>query len=146
MEGYTDVIQAHKNGFKNSIASLGTAFTEEQAELIKRYAENAYIAYDADTAGNKATLRGLDILSSTGINVKVIELDEGSDPDQLLKNQGAETFAKLINEAENLIDFKINMIIKNKDLSEPGIRLKVLKSIVKLLADVKDDLKREVYL
>lgn len=146
MEGYTDVIQAHKKGFENSIASLGTAFTEDQAKLIKRYAENAYIAYDADTAGNQATLRGLDILSRSGINVKVIDLEEGSDPDQLLKNKGAERFAEFIEEAENLIDFKINMIIKDKNLSEPGIRLKVLKSIVKLLAGVSDDLKREVYL
>lgn len=146
MEGYTDVIQAHKNGFENSIASLGTAFTEEQAKLIKRYAESAYIAYDADTAGNKATLRGLDILSNTGINVKVIQLEEGSDPDQLLKNEGAEVFNDFIENAVNLIDFKINMIIKNKKLSEPGVRKKVLRSIVELLTDVKDNLEREIYI
>lgn len=146
MEGYTDVIQAHKNGFQNSIASLGTAFTEEQAKLIKRYAENAFIAYDADTAGNKATLRGLDILSSTGINVKVIELEEGTDPDELLKNKGADHFKKHLKEAINLVDFKINMIIKNKDLSDPGLRLKVLKSIIKLISEIEDDLKREIYL
>ncbi|MFN2340733.1 MAG: DNA primase [Halanaerobium sp.] len=146
MEGYTDVIQAHKNGFKNSIASLGTAFTEEQAKLIKRYAENAYIAYDADTAGNKATLRGLDILSNKGINVKVIQLEEGSDPDQLLKNEGQEAFDKYMQEAVNLIDFKINMLIKNKNLSEPGVRKKVLRSIVELLSEVKDNLEREIYI
>ncbi|WP_234978070.1 DNA primase [Halanaerobium kushneri] len=146
MEGYTDVIQAHKNGFNNSIASLGTAFTEEQAKLIHRYAENAYIAYDADTAGNKATLRGLDILSGTGINVKVIQLAEGSDPDQLLKNEGKESFDKLIEEAVNLIDFKINMIVKNKNLNDPGVRKKVLKSIVKLLSEVSDNLEREIYI
>ena len=146
MEGYTDVIQAHKNGFKNSIASLGTAFTEEQAKLIKRYAENAYIAYDADTAGNKATLRGLDILNNTGINVKVIELEEGSDPDQLLKNEGSDVFNELIENAVNLIDFKINMIVKDKNLSEPGIRKKVLRSIVELLSGVEDNLEREIYL
>ncbi|TDO84470.1 DNA primase [Halanaerobium saccharolyticum] len=146
MEGYTDVIQAHKNGFKNSIASLGTAFTEEQAKLIKRYAENAYIAYDADTAGNKATLRGLDILSRTGINVRVIQLEEGSDPDQLLKNAGEAAFNSLIEDAVNLIDFKINMIIKNKNLSEPGVRKKVLRSIVELLSEVEDNLEREIYI
>lgn len=146
MEGYTDVIQAHKNGFKNSIASLGTAFTEDQAKLIHRYAENAYIAYDADTAGNKATLRGLDILSSTGINVKVIQLNEGSDPDQLLKKEGKEVFNEFIEEAVNLIDFKINMIIKNKNLSEPGQRKKVLRSIVELLSKVNDNLEREIYI
>ncbi len=146
MEGYTDVIQAHKNGFENSIASLGTAFTEEQAELIKRYAENAYIAYDADTAGNKATLRGLDILNDTGINVKVIELEEGSDPDQLLKNEGSAVFKELIDKAVSLIDFKINMIVKDENLSEPGIRKKVLRSIVELLSGVEDNLEREIYI
>ena len=146
MEGYTDVIQAHKKGFKNSIASLGTAFTEDQAKLIKRYAENAYIAYDADTAGNKATLRGLDILSQAGINVKVIQLEEDSDPDQLLRSEGKEVFNNFIEEAVNLIDFKINMIIKNKNLSEPGIRKKVLRSIVELLSEVEDNLEREIYI
>lgn len=146
MEGYTDIIQAHKKGFENSIASLGTAFTEEQAKLIKRYAENAYIAYDADTAGNKATLRGLDVLNDTGINVKVIELEEGTDPDQLLKNEGADVFDEYIKKAVNLIDFKINMIIKDKDLKDPGIRKNVLKAIVKLLAQVEDNLEREIYL
>ena len=146
MEGYTDVIQAHKNGFENSIASLGTAFTEEQAQLIKRYAENAYIAYDADTAGNKATLRGLDILSRTGINVKVIQLEEGSDPDQLLKNEGEKAFNNLIDRAVNLIDFKINMIIQDKELSDPGVRKKVLRSIVGLLSEVQDNLEREIYI
>jgi DNA primase len=146
MEGYTDVIQAHKKGFKNSIASLGTAFTEEQAKLIRRYAENAYIAYDADTAGNKATLRGLDILNDTGINVKVIELEEGSDPDQLLKNEGSEAFNELIEKAVSLIDFKINMIVKDKNLSEPGIRKKVLRSMVELLSEVEDNLEREIYI
>lgn len=146
MEGYTDVMQAHKKGFENSIASLGTAFTTEQAKLIKRYAENAYIAYDADTAGNKATLRGLDLLSEQGISVKVIELAEDSDPDQLLKEKGAAAFKKLIDESVNLIDFKINMILKGKDLSEPGERLKVLRSIIELLSEVSDDLKREIYL
>jgi DNA primase len=146
MEGYTDVIQAHKSGFKNSIASLGTAFTEEQAKLIHRYAENAYIAYDADTAGNKATLRGLDILSTAGINVKVIQLAEGNDPDQLLKNEGREIFEDLINEAVNLIDFKINMIIKDKNLEDPGVRKKVLRSIVELLSEVIDNLEREIYI
>ena len=146
MEGYTDIIQAHKKGFENSIASLGTAFTEEQAKLIKRYAEKAYIAYDADTAGNMATLRGLDILSDVGVDVKVIQLDEGNDPDDLLREEGAEIFSKHLDDALSLVDFKIEMIIQDKDLNEPGVRLKVLKSIIKLIAEIEDELKREIYL
>lgn len=146
MEGYTDVIQAHKYGFENAIASLGTSFTEEQARLIKRYAENAYIAYDADTAGNKATLRGLEILSEAGIDVKVIELPVGSDPDQLLINKGAEVFKNYMDNASGLVDFKINMIIKDKDLEDPGLRIKVLKSIIDLISEISSDLKREIYI
>jgi DNA primase len=114
MEGYTDVIQAHKNGFENSIASLGTAFTEEQATLIKRYTENAYIAYDADTAGNKATLKGLEILNEIGINVKVIELEEGSDPDQLLKNEGSDVFSQFINKKKKNLTYTRNCHIIKK--------------------------------
>lgn len=146
MEGYTDVIQAHKNGFTNAIASLGTAFTEEQAKLIKRYAENAYIAYDADTAGNKATLRGLDILSAAGVNVKVVNLSEGSDPDQLLKEKGRNAFENYLAQASSLVDFKIEMIIKDKDLADPGIRLSVLREIINLIAEIDNELKREIYL
>jgi DNA primase len=146
MEGYTDVIQAHKYGFENSIASLGTSFTEEQARLIKRYAENAFIAYDADTAGNKATLRGLEILSEAGIDVKVIELPVGSDPDQILINKGKEAFKNHMDNASSLVDYKINMIIKDKNLDDPGIRIKVLKSIIDLISDINSDLKREIYI
>ncbi len=146
MEGYTDVIQAHKYGFENAIASLGTSFTEEQARLIKRYAENAYIAYDADTAGNKATLRGLEILSEAGIDVKVIELPMGSDPDQLLIKKGAEGFKKYMDNASSLVDFKINMIIKDKDLKDPGLRIKALKSIIDLISEISSELKREIYI
>jgi len=145
MEGYTDVIQAHKKGFKNSIASLGTAFTEEQAKLISRYAENAYIAYDSDTAGNKATLRGLDILSEAGIDVKVVKLPKGSDPDDLLKDEN-KSFKKYIDSSLSLVDFKIEMITADKDLDDPGIRFKVLEKIIKLIAEIKSELKREIYI
>lgn len=146
MEGYTDVIQAHKHGFENAIASLGTSFTDEQARLIKRYAENAYIAYDADTAGNKATLRGLEILSEAGIDVKVIELPVGSDPDQLLIDKGSEAFTNYLDNASSLVDFKINMIIKDKNLEDPGLRIKVLKSIINLISEINSELKREIYI
>jgi len=73
MEGYTDVLTAHKSGIKNAIASLGTAFTNEQARLLNRYSSNIYISYDADAAGARATLRGLDVLDKEGLNVRVIQ-------------------------------------------------------------------------
>jgi len=146
MEGYTDVIKAHKYGFENSIASLGTAFTDEQAKLINRYAENAFIAYDSDTAGNMATLRGLDILSEAGIDVKVVELPEGSDPDQLLSSSGSDSFQEYMDKSSSLVDFKIEMIIKDKKLDEPGVRIKVLRSIIDLISGIENELKREIYI
>ncbi len=146
MEGYTDVIKAHKHGFENSIASLGTAFTDEQARLINRYAENAFIAYDSDTAGNMATLRGLDILSEAGIDVKVVELPEGSDPDQLISSLGSDSFQEYIDNSSSLVDFKIDMIIKDKELDEPGVRMKVLSSVIELISEIDSELKREIYI
>ncbi len=146
MEGYTDVIKAHKYGFENSIASLGTAFTDEQARLINRYAENAFIAYDSDTAGNMATLRGLDILSEAGIDVKVVELPEGSDPDQLLSSLGSDSFQEYMDNSSSLVDFKIDMIIKDKKLDEPGVRMKVLSSVIELISEIDSELKREIYI
>lgn len=87
MEGYTDVMTAHKYGLNNTIASLGTAFTAEHARLLKRYAQNIYIAYDADTAGAAATLRGMELLEREGLNVKVIQLPASMDPDDFIKKK-----------------------------------------------------------
>ncbi|MGM0602341.1 MAG: DNA primase [Bacillota bacterium] len=145
MEGYTDVIQAHRSGFKNAVASLGTAFTDEQAKLIKRYADQALIAYDSDTAGNKATLRGLEILNDRGIDVKVITLPEGSDPDDILRDNNLQLFNDYIDEAESLVDFKIDMIIKDKDLNDPGMKIKILKEIAELISGIDDPVEKEIY-
>ncbi|RCW45373.1 DNA primase [Halanaerobium sp. MA284_MarDTE_T2] len=145
MEGYTDVIQAHKKGIKNAVASLGTAFTDEQAKLIKRYADQALIAYDSDTAGNKATLRGLEILNNHGIDVKVITLPEGSDPDDILRENNLELFNEYMDKAESLVDFKIDMIIKGRNLNDPGVKIKTLKEAAELISGIDNEMEKEIY-
>ncbi len=146
MEGYTDVIQAHKRGIKNAVASLGTAFTDDQAKLIKRYADQALIAYDSDTAGNKATLRGLEILNNHDIDVKVITLPEGSDPDDILRENNLELFNEYIDSAESLVDFKIDMIIKGRNLNDPGVKIKTLKEAAELISGIDNEVEKEIYI
>lgn len=145
MEGYTDVLTAHKAGLTNSVASLGTALTGEQAYLLKRYASEVYIAYDADTAGTKATLRGLDILKDAGLKVKVIDLPDDMDPDDFISKEGQAGFNKLQLEALGLIDFKIKQILKDKNLDEVENRVEVTRELVELLAGIKDNIEREFY-
>lgn len=146
MEGYTDVIRAHKAGICNVLASLGTALTFEQARLLKRYTDKVYIAYDADTAGAQATIRGLDILKNAGINVRVIKLPSGLDPDEFIQKEGKTGFQKLQQKAVGLVDFKIEQIVGDKDNFESEEKVSKTREIIELLADLEDSLERDVYL
>ncbi len=118
VEGYLDVISLYGAGFKNVVASMGTSLTQEQVRLIKRYADTVYISYDGDAAGQKANLRGMDILKDEGLNVKVVPLPEGLDPDDVIKQQGAEGYQKCLNAAMPLIDYKLKVIKRGYDLSK----------------------------
>ncbi len=146
MEGYTDVLTAHRFGVNNTVASLGTALTEEQARLLKRYAAMIYIAYDADIAGGRATLRGLDILKGVGLDVRVIKLPGEVDPDEYIKEYGKVGFDKLKEKALTLMEFKIEKIIGDIDYSTPDGKIKVIKRIIRLLAGLDDNIEREMYL
>lgn len=146
MEGYTDVLTAQKAGIKNAIASLGTAFTVEQARLLNRYANNVYIAYDADAAGARATLRGLDILNNEGLNVRVIRLPATTDPDDYLKKEGKSGFNKLKEEAINLVEFKIEQIANNYNRTKVDEEISFTKELIKILAKINDEIEREIHL
>ncbi len=146
MEGYTDVLTAHKSGIKNAIASLGTAFTNQQARLLKRYASNIYISYDADAAGARATLRGLDILDNEGLNVRVIQLPDQQDPDEFINRRGKSGFEKLVKEAVNLTEFKINQLAKEYDCNKIDEKINFTNNLVKILSDIKDEVKRDIHL
>ncbi|MGM0419908.1 MAG: DNA primase [Bacillota bacterium] len=145
VEGYTDVLTAHKLGLTNFVASLGTSLTREQAGLLKRYADKVFIAYDSDTAGELATLRGLEILRKAGLDVAVINLPEGSDPDDFLRSHDLSNFEELKDKAPDLIEYRINLIMKKYDDGSADSRLKAAKEGAEFLADLEDELIQEAY-
>ncbi|MBQ9736885.1 MAG: DNA primase, partial [Clostridia bacterium] len=107
MEGYMDVISLHQNGFDNAVASLGTAFTPQQADILKRYADKAVLCYDADEAGQKAANRAGEILREKDINTRVLTITDGKDPDEYINVKGKEMFGLLLDNAESFIEYKI---------------------------------------
>ena len=117
VEGYMDTISLYQAGFRNVVASMGTALTKEQARLMKRYAENVFISYDGDFAGQKNTIRGLEILADENLRVKVVPLPDGQDPDDVVK-QGAEEYQKCLDAAMPLVDFKIHYAERKYDLKK----------------------------
>ncbi len=118
-EGYMDVISLHQAGFTNAVASLGTAFTFGHANLIKRYVKEVYLTYDSDEAGTKAALRAFPILREVGITAKVIRMEPYKDPDEFIKNLGAEAFEERIKEAKNGFMFGLKVLEKDYDLHSP---------------------------
>lgn len=112
MEGYMDVMASYQAGFKRAVASMGTSLTENQAKLLSRLTETVYICYDGDSAGQKATVRGLDILDKAGLEVQVMSVPENLDPDEYIKKYGAEEFEKLVNQAKALPDYKLELLQK----------------------------------
>ncbi len=146
VEGYTDVITAHQHGVENVIASLGTSLTENQARLLARYAEEVYIAYDADTAGQSATLRGLDILKNEGLLVKVVQLPDSTDPDELIREGGAEKFHSLLQNYVSLIDFKLGEVIKNHDIDNPEGKVRAVQELLPLFLSIDNEIEKDYLL
>jgi DNA primase len=140
VEGYMDVISLHQRGIKNTVASLGTAFTPRQGELLKRYSSNIVIAYDSDAAGQAATVKGMDVLEAAGCKVRIIELPDGKDPDEFVRQYGNEGFKELIQEALPLIDYKIKLLEKRYDVNDRRQKLDYLAEVSKLLAGLKSEL------
>jgi DNA primase len=141
-----DVIQAHQGGFDYTIASLGTALTNEQAKIIKRYTTEVILAYDADTAGQNATLKGVEILRENGINVKVLTLPEGHDPESFIQTNGPDAFAKQLEKVEDFVSFKIRNTINRMDLHTPTGKAEAVQEILPHLASVNSHIAREEYI
>ncbi|MDN5345215.1 MAG: primase [Clostridia bacterium] len=146
VEGYMDMIAAWQHGIDNVVASLGTALTPEQARELKKYAREVIIAYDADTAGEAATLRGLDILAAAGLQVRVLQLPEGKDPDEFLAARGAAAFQKLVAASQGLMEFRINKAVAAYDPTQPLGRKAIMETIIPYLSQVKDVVEREAYI
>ena len=144
-EGYMDVIALHKAGFDTAVASMGTALTVKQARQIKLYSDLVYISYDGDTAGQKATMRGLDILRECGLTVKVVRLPDGLDPDDIIKRGGAEAYQKLLDEAIPLTAYKIEVLINRYNLQDPDERAKFAIESTAVVQALKNPVEQEQY-
>lgn len=144
-EGYMDVIALHKAGFDTAVASMGTALTTRQARQLKLYSDLVYISYDGDTAGQKATLRGLDILRETGITVKVVRLPDGLDPDDVIKRYGAEGYQKLLDEAIPLTAYKIDVLQARYDLNDPDQKAQFAIEGTKVVTALDNPVEQEQY-
>lgn len=139
VEGYTDVLITQQYGFNNIAASLGTALTAKQIDLIKRFTNAVLIAYDADSAGNMATLRSLDLLVKAGLEIKVIDLPQGYDPADFLIKKGSETFQNLINRSLSLIDYKLKILYSKYSIKTIEGKVKVVKEILPTLSVMGDE-------
>lgn len=146
MEGYMDVISLHQNGFDNAVASLGTAFTPQQAELLKRYADKSVLCYDADEAGRKATDRAGEIMRDAGIRCRVLQITDGKDPDEYINAKGKEMFGLLVDNAESFIEYKIGKLEKQYNLDDTVEKLEFIEQIAKILANMESDVEREIYI
>jgi len=143
MEGYTDVMTLHQAGIENAVASSGTALTPGQIRLIKRFTDNATAVYDGDAAGIKASLRGIDLLLEEGLNVRVVTMPEGQDPDSYCKLLGPEKFKEYLTEnEENFIVFKAKLLF-NESGNDPIKRSEALRDILQSVALINDILKRD---
>ena len=145
-EGYMDVISLHQAGFTNAVASLGTALTSGHASLFKRYVSEVYLTYDSDDAGTRAALRAVPIMREAGIAAKVIRMDPYKDPDEFIKNLGAEEFEKRIENARNGFMFSLEILSKNYDMESPEEKTAFFQETAKRLIEFEDELERNNYI
>lgn len=145
-EGYMDVIALHQAGFRNAVASLGTAFTGLQANLLKRYTHEVLLTYDSDEAGTKAAIRAIPILKEAGLTPKVINMKPYKDPDEFIKALGAEEFQKRIDNAENAFFFEINVLERDYDLKDPEQKTRFYNEIAKKMLVFTEEIERNNYI
>ena len=135
----------HQYGITNVVASLGTALTTNQARLLRRYADKVIISYDADIAGQAATMRGLDILKDAGFDVRVLSIPQGKDPDEYVRSNGKDAFIKLINGAESLIDYRLKKAEEGINLKDSNDLVRYGKRVTEILASV-NSIEKDVYI
>ena len=146
VEGYMDAISLYQRGFDNVVASLGTALTEEQGRLLRKYSEQVILSYDSDGAGQEAIMRGLTILENQGCDARVLQMEGAKDPDEYVIKYGSGRFNLLVENAISLVEFKIKMLKKNYNLDNSSDKIKFLKQITKILSSVDNKIEREIYI
>lgn len=145
-EGYMDVIALHQAGFNNAVASLGTAFTSGQASLLKRYTKEILLTYDSDGAGVKAALRAIPMLKAVGMTIRVINMRPYKDPDEFIKNLGADEFQKRIDTAQNYFIYEVNALRNNYSMNNPQDVNDFYNEVAKKLLEFEDEVERSVYI
>ncbi len=145
VEGYMDAVSLHQRGITNAVASLGTALTEAQGRLLRRSCEKVIIGYDADGAGQAATLRGLEILQNLGCDIRILQIEGAKDPDEFVVKYGPERFQMYVDKAISLVEFKVKMLKNNLNLDNVNDKIKFLNEVARILAKVSNSMEREVY-
>jgi len=147
MEGYTDVLTAHQHGLTNTVASLGTAFTLEHARLLRRYTERVLLAYDGDSAGAKASQRGLDILRGQGLTVRILVLPSGQDPDDFLRRQGLSGWRQLEQESSyDILDYLLNLALAAHDAASAAGKGAIVRELLPAIAKTSSHVERESFI
>ena len=144
-EGYMDVISLNQAGFDNAVATLGTAITPEQARLMRQYCEEVVISYDSDSAGQKATMKAINLLSDAGVEARVLQMTGAKDPDEYIQKYGSDGFRMLIQQSGGAISFELKKLSQGLDMDSPEGRASYLKKAVDLLAEVDNRIDRLVY-
>ena len=146
VEGYFDVIQLYQAGIKTAVAPCGTALTEQQLNIVKRYTDVLYLAFDSDQAGVNAVFKKLDVIMEQGINSKVVVLPKGEDPDSFVKKHGKENFEKKLAEGEPILDFRLKVLIEQYGTEDEFARVKIAESMIETISKIKSSLLVESWL
>lgn len=146
VEGYMDAISLYQRGFNNVVASLGTALTEEQGRLLRKYSEQVILSYDSDGAGQEAIMRGLTILENQGCDARVLQMEGAKDPDEYVIKYGSGRFNLLVENAISLVEFKIKMLKNKYNLENANDKIRFLKEITQILSGVENKIEREIYI
>ena len=146
VEGYMDAISLYQRGFNNVVASLGTALTEEQGRLLRKYCEQVIVSYDSDSAGQEAIMRGLGILEAQGCDARVLQMEGAKDPDEYVIKYGSGRFNMLVDSAISLVEFRIKMLKNKYNLENANDKIRFLKEITQILSSVENKIEREIYI
>lgn len=146
VEGYADLISVYQSGIRNVVASSGTALTTEQIQLIARYTKNIALVYDADVAGTAAMMRGVDLILEGGLDVRIIQLPEGEDPDSFIRKNGGEAFEELLKKAVTFVDFKANIYYQQGMFDSPEGKADAVRGLVQSIAKINDPLRQAEFI
>jgi DNA primase len=144
VEGYMDVISLYQSGIRNVVASLGTALTEGQGRLMKRYVEEVVLCYDGDAAGVRAALRGIQVLESLDLRVKVMKLKNNMDPDDFVRSEGKDAFVEMVDQAMSTVDFRIGLLRDTMDLNRNDEKIRFVTEAARILKEIKNPIEQEM--